>query len=142
MEHKIKHTEKQKVRRNAANRDKKGTNTNVKRELLLALDGAVYGQVLKALGSARFDVLCFDDGRQRQCSVRKSKNTLGIKVGSTVMVGLRDYQDTKADIVYLYTPEEVMELKRMGLITKTVTDGLELCSDDDMEDIGFDFDAI
>ena len=137
---KIKHVEKRKVNRSAPNKDKKGVKTT-KRELFLLLDGATFGQVITTLGSARFDVFCFDDGITRRCSVRNSKNTKAIKSGNIVQVGLRDYQDDKADIIYMYNTDEVTELRNRGLITKMIIDNFGM-DDIQEEDIGFDFDSI
>lgn len=130
--------------------DKKNANVRVERDLLLAIPGSVYGQINRVLGDKRYMVLCFDDSKERLCSLRniniknnKKKNNKkrALEVGSIVMIGIRDYQDEKGDIIYHYRSEEAMELKKMGLITKTGLD-MQFCSDDEEDDIGFDFDSI
>lgn len=129
--------------------DKKNANVRVERDLLLAIPGSVYGQINRVLGDRRYMVLCFDDSKERLCSLRninvrtnkKKKRKTPLEVGSIVMVGVRDYQDDKGDIIYHYRSEEAAELKKMGLITKTGLD-MEFCSDDEEDDIGFDFDSI
>lgn len=39
-----------------------------------------------------------------------------IGVGDIVLIGLRDFQDDKADIIMKYTPDEARQLKAYGEI--------------------------
>lgn len=75
-----------------------------------------------------------------------------INQGDIILVGLRDYQDSKADVILKYTPDEARNLKTYGefpesvRINDTVTfveDGLdediefgdEISSDDDADSV-------
>ena len=140
-----------KVNKKGANKDKHTVKTS--RELLLAIPDSVYGQVIKPLGGPRFDVLCFDDGIQRQCMLkplfkRKGKSSKNeVSIGSIVMVGIRDFQPSKGDIIYIYNSQEARELMNMGVITKTNSENdietdNETDKDDEHGDLGFDFDSI
>lgn len=112
------------------------------------VEGTIYGQVIAVLGDCNFTVLCFD-GRDRLCHVRKStkrkqKNNRAEK-DSIVLVGLRDYQDEKGDIIYIYTKEQVSILKRMREIPANTSSNADTMNDDENEDEeenGFVFDEI
>jgi translation initiation factor 1A len=73
------------------------------------------------------------------CHIRKSiKRSEKVIVGSIVLVGLRDYQDQKGDIVFVYSREHEMILKK----TKEIPDTVDCSRTNDMEEdnnTGFDF---
>ena len=46
-----------------------------------------------------------------------------IGVGDIVLIGLRDFQDDKADIIMKYTPDEAQQLKAYGEIPENGMDG-------------------
>jgi len=78
--------------------------------------GEEYAQVRKVLGNCRVEAYCFDD-KMRLCHVRgKFKKRVWINKDDFVLVGLRDYQDDKADIIHKYTPEEIRLLRSWGEI--------------------------
>merc|ERR1719384_633899 len=55
--------------------------------------------------------MCFD-GKQRQCHIRgKMRKKVWVCKDDTILVGLRDYQDNKADVIHKYKPEEIRELR-------------------------------
>jgi translation initiation factor 1A len=110
------------------------------------IEGTSYGQVIAVLGDCNFTVLCFD-GRERLCHVRKSikKQKNRAEKDSIVLVGLRDYQDEKGDIIYIYTKEQVSILKRMREIpanTSSHSDTLNIDDNEGEEENGFIFDEI
>lgn len=126
---------------------KNGSSREVKEKakgpLLLSKDveGTVYGQVTKALGDCNFKVFCFDS-TERLCHLRgalvknKSKQNR-IETDTIVLVGLRDFQNEKGDIIYVYTKEQVAELKNMKEIPSKIVN--ESSHDvDDNDDIVFD----
>ena len=45
-----------------------------------------------------------------------------IGVGDIVLIGLRDFQDDKADIIMKYTPDEARQLKAYGEIPENGMD--------------------
>jgi translation initiation factor 1A len=85
----------------------KNKNFNEKRELYFKEAGEEYAKVLKMLGDGRVEAQCYD-GIKRLCRIRKRSEW--ISTGDIILVGLRDYQDSKADILMKYTPEEVRKL--------------------------------
>merc|ERR1711868_182411 len=82
--------------------------------------------------------MCFD-GVKRLCLIRgKLRRKVWINQSDTVLVGLRDFQDAKADVILKYSPDEARNLKSYGefpetvQINETVTFG-EVSSDEEDE---------
>lgn len=60
---------------------------------------SLYGQVLKSLGSARFDVIC-SDSIKRVCRLRGAlQKKVRICVDDVVLIALRFGESSKGDIV-------------------------------------------
>merc|ERR1719190_131805 len=58
--------------------------------------------------------MCFD-GVKRLCHIRgKLRKKVWIAQSDIVLVGLRDYQDAKADVILKYSPDEARNLKSYG----------------------------
>lgn len=115
----------------------KNENEGLKRELIFREDGQEYAQVTKMLGNGRLEAMCFD-GIKRLCHIRgKLRKKVWINQSDIVLVGLRDYQDAKADVILKYSPDEARNLKSYGefpesvKINETVTFGEE--DDDEIE---------
>ncbi|GMR48197.1 hypothetical protein PMAYCL1PPCAC_18392 [Pristionchus mayeri] len=93
---------------------RRGKNENdvMKRELQFKEPGQEYAQVVKMLGNGRLMAFCFD-GKQRLCHIRgKLRKKVWINTGDIILVGLRDYQDEKADVILKYNPDEARLLKQ------------------------------
>jgi len=116
----------------------KNENDDIKRELVMKEEGQSYAQVTRILGNGHLEAFCFDmttGGKKRLCHIRgKLRKKVWINQGDIILVGLRDYQDDKADVIMKYLADEARELKRIGEIpdniniTETSTfqsDGLE-----------------
>ena len=100
------------------------------------VEGQEYGQVTKLLGNCRLEVNCFD-GTTRLCHIRGSmRKKVWIKINDVVLVSLRDFEDSKADIIYKYDLDEVTYLKKEKEIPENVK-----IHDDIVEtkDLGIDF---
>eukprot|EP00731_Ephydatia_muelleri_P032243 Em0023g750a len=92
----------------------KNENENDKRELSFKEEGQEYAQVIRMLGNGRVEAYCFD-GINRLCHIRgKLRKKVWINQGDIILIGLRDYQDTKADVIIRYTPDEARNLKTYG----------------------------
>jgi translation initiation factor 1A len=112
-------------------------------------EGQEYAQIVKNLGGHRMTGACFD-GQSRLCHVRGALQRgyhNRISEGDIVLIGLRDYQDSKADILYKYTAEEVRKLKSVGELPSNTnvnaTDGEQLMNPTDIGvDFEFDFETI
>jgi translation initiation factor 1A len=72
------------------------------------------------LGNARVEAFCFD-GVSRLCQIRgQMRKRVWINVGDIVLVSLREFQDSKADIIWKYTPDEARSLKAYGELPANV----------------------
>ncbi|KAL6062855.1 hypothetical protein STEG23_027491, partial [Scotinomys teguina] len=106
----------------------KNENESEKRELVFKEDGQEYAQVIKMLGNGRLEAMCFD-GVKRLCHIRgklrKKSFTrkmimkavyiwVWINTSDIILVGLRDYQDNKADVILKYNADEARSLKAYG----------------------------
>merc|ERR1711976_355804 len=96
-------------------RTKKGGNTT-KRELWYKEEGQEYAQVIAMLGNGKLKAHCMD-GKTRLATIRgKMRRRVYIFVNDIILVGLRDFQDEKCDVIWKYYPEEAKTLKAMGEI--------------------------
>ncbi len=87
------------------------SNDAPKRELLLKENLEEYAKVLRTLGSLRLECYCFD-GKTRIAHIRGSmRKRIWISVGDYVLLGIRDFQQDKADVLHKYTTDEVHKLK-------------------------------
>ncbi|KAI3888863.1 hypothetical protein MKX03_036047 [Papaver bracteatum] len=85
-----------------------------KRELVFKEDGQEYAQVLRMLGNGRCEAMGID-GTKRLCHIRgKLHKKVWISGGDIILIGLRDYQDDKADIILKYNSDESRLLKAYG----------------------------
>ena len=66
------------------------------------------------LGNGRLECLCID-GKKRLCHIRgKMRKKVWISQGDVVLVGLRDFQDEKGDVILKYSADEARVLKQYG----------------------------
>jgi len=118
----------------------KNENESEKRELLFKEDEQEYAQVTKMLGNGRLEAMCFD-GVKRLCHIRgKLRKKVWINQGDIILVGLREYQDTKADVIFKYTPDEARNLKTYGEFPESVriNDTVTFVEGDMDDEIEFD----
>lgn len=125
---------------------RRGKNDNEeKRDLQFKDEGQVYAQVLKMLGNGRLEAQCFD-GVKRLAHIRgKLRKKVWISTGDIVLLGLRDFQDTKCDVILRYTPEEARSLKAYNeLPDSTRINDPVVDNEDDMsgDEGGFTFEDI
>lgn len=72
------------------------------------------------LGNGRLEAMCFD-GTKRLCHIReKLRKKAWINQGDIILIGLRDYQDAKADVILKYTSDEARNLKTYGEFPESV----------------------
>jgi len=125
---------------------RRGKNDNEeKRDLQFKEDGQVYAQVLRMLGNGRLEAQCFD-GVKRLAHIRgKLRKKVWISGGDILLLGLRDFQDGKCDVILRYTPEEARTLKAYGEVPdSTKINEAIVAEEDEMsgEEGGFTFDDI
>jgi translation initiation factor 1A len=110
--------------------------------------GQEYAQVVKMLGNGRCDCFCFD-GVSRLGHIRgKMRKKVWITAGDIVLVGKREFQDEKVDIIHKYTADEARNLKQYGelpdnaRINETAVDIANAMDNDSDDDLGIDFDDL
>ena len=126
---------------NKAKKQKKTSGNEIDRPLVFKneLDAQEYAQVTKAYGNGRFETNCID-GKIRLGHARGNlkKKKMFVKVGDLVLVSLRDFEDGKCDILYIYNQKEVKLLKNRGEIPNTIKEDL-MQENEKEQDIGIDF---
>ena len=66
------------------------------------------------LGNGRLEAYCID-GVKRLCHIRgKMRKKVWVNTGDIVLLGLREYQDEKADVILKYMADEARSLKQYG----------------------------
>ena len=99
------------------------------RALLFKEEGQEYCQVVKLLGNCRLTGKCVD-GVERLCHIRGSmskRKKVWIAVDDIVLVSLREYEDSKCDVIHRYSAKEAKTLKSLGEIPDTfvIKEGVE-----------------
>ena len=122
----------------------KNENEGLKRELVFKEDGQEYAQVLRMLGNGRLEAQCID-GVKRLCHIRgKMRKKVWVNNGDIILLGLRDFQDEKADVILKYLADEARSLKAYGELPDSIrvneTDTFE--EERDENDDFFDFDDV
>merc|ERR1719312_2175663 len=90
--------------------------------------------------------MCFD-GTKRLCHIRgKLRKKVWINQSDIVLIGLRDYQDAKADVILRYSPDEARNLKSYGEFPESVkinetVDFAEAGNTDDYIEFGSDVES-
>ncbi|XP_071503919.1 eukaryotic translation initiation factor 1A, Y-chromosomal-like [Diadema setosum] len=118
----------------------KNENESEKRELVFKEDGQEYAQVIKMLGNGRLEALCFD-GKKRLCHIRgKLRKKVWINQGDIILIGLRDYQDEKADVILKYNVDEARNLKMYGELPETakINESVTFGQENEDDDVAFD----
>jgi len=125
------------------NRRRGKNNNDEKRELIFKEDGQEYAQVLRMLGNGRLEAQCID-GVKRLCHIRgKMRKKVWVSTGDVILLGLRDFQDEKADVILKYLPEEARSLKQYGELPADIrVNETENFAEEDENDEYFDFDDV
>ena len=83
-----------------------GDGGDEKRELIFKEDGQEYAQVLRMLWNGRLEAQCIY-GVKRLCHIRgKMRKKVWVNTGDIILLGLRDFQDEKADVILKYLADE------------------------------------
>jgi len=121
----------QKTRRNGKN----NKNREDKDHLQFKEEGQEYAKVIRILGGCNLEVFCYD-GNTRIAHIRgKMRKRQWIQAGDTILVGLRDFQINKCDVLHKYKDDHYKRLLRCGEIP-------QLPQDRDEIECAFEFDDI
>lgn len=87
---------------------------DAKREFPIREDDQLYARVVKMMGNGRLMGFC-SDGIERLCRIRGSMiGREWIHVGDTLLIGVREYETQKADVLFKYQVHELDKLRRWG----------------------------
>ena len=127
---------------------KKSSEGETRRDLIFKEDGQEYAQVTKMLGDSRVALVCYD-GIARTGLIRGTmRRRVWINMGDIVLIGLREFQEDKADIIHKYTTEEARNLQAYGELPSTAKinqTAIDLAMDgaeEQDDDLGFVIDDI
>jgi len=98
---------------------------NIQKELVIREDGQEYAQVLTMLGDMRVEAECLNDEgelyKKRVCKIRGAmRKRAWISKSDIILIGLRDFQDDKADVIHKYSFDDVLKLKAYKEIPETM----------------------
>ena len=100
-----------------------------------------YALITKALGNCRFEVMCFDGKSRLATMCGKMRKRVFVNQGELVLVSLRDWQDSKCDIIDKYNQNDIQKLKQLKYIPDFIKlEEKSIVEDDIMDDnLGFVF---
>ena len=82
-----------------------------RRDLIFREDGQEYAQVVRMLGDGRLALACYDDVARVGLIRGTMRRRVWINTGDIVLVGLREFDQSKADVIHKYTTEEARNLQ-------------------------------
>ena len=99
-----------------------------------------YAQIMRLLGNCRCELYCID-GKTRLGHIRGNmRKKVFVKVGDIVLVSLREFEDSKCDIIYLYKKEEAASLKACDELPSNIKINDDMVADkEEIEDLGVEF---
>ena len=90
------------------------------RTLLFKEEGQEYGRVIQLLGNSRVKLQCNDE-KERLGIIRGAmKKKIWINMNDLLLIGLRDFENDKADIIHKYTNEEDIKLQELGHLSSYI----------------------
>ena len=99
-----------------------------------------YAQITKALGNCRFEVMCFDGKSRLATMCGKMRKRVFVNQGELVLVSLRDWQDSKCDIIDKYNANDVQKFKKMKCIPDFIKlEETVIVEEDDDDNMGNPF---
>lgn len=77
----------------------------------------VIGIIAQRCGGSRMIVSCMD-GKSRNCRVPgRKRRGLWLREGDAIIIEPWEFDDEKGDVLFKYTPNQVVKLKEMGKLT-------------------------
>lgn len=119
---------------------KKNALESHEKEIPFCQEGQEYAIVTKMLGDRRVTVL--NQNRERIATIPKklSGNNFWAAPGSLVLLNIRDYQDAKADVAYIYNSNEKKRLEKIGELIELipVDKSTQIETNDGVETVDFE----
>lgn len=97
---------------------KGGNEVNIKKPIIYRQEGEEYAIISKMLGNCRVSCSCLD-GIERLGVIRGSfVKKVWISLGDVVLVSIRDFQDSKCDLIHKYNEDDKQRLMKEGHLKK------------------------
>lgn len=80
--------------------------------------GCEYAYIVKALGNGRFTVFCYDKKERLARICGKMRKKVYVRQGDIVMVGLREFEDDKCDIMQKFSNDAIRTMVKKGLMNQ------------------------
>jgi translation initiation factor 1A len=86
------------------------------------LEGQTYAVVIKMLGNRRLLAKC-EDEKERLCIIpgKFKGKRYWVSIGNLILLNIREYQDDKYDVIYIYNANDFKKLKREGELERLTT---------------------
>ncbi len=98
--------------------------TEVKIRVKLPREGQIIGMIDQRVGGSRMLIKC-SDGKTRNCKVPgRLRRTMWLRERDYVIVEPWEFDDTKGNIMFKYTPAAISQLKDRGLLKGIDSDEL------------------
>ena len=107
-------------------KQKHKTDQQSDKPLLEKTEGQEYAYVVKLLGNSKIMATFYD------IILKKERDIMGMlrpglkkkrqfaRMGSIILISLREFETTKADVIYVYTDEEVDRMKRKNILNDNI----------------------
>lgn len=117
------------------------------RALVLKEDDQEYGKITKMLGDRKVTLALIDGSEILGLIPGKFRKRVWFKTDDIVLVGRREFQDDRVDIIYKYHDYEARKLLKMSEVPPKFLDmvseeGTGQTTLENDNDFGFDFDDI
>tara|TARA_B100002051_G_C16562222_1_gene548163 strand:+ start:227 stop:715 length:489 start_codon:yes stop_codon:yes gene_type:complete len=116
------------VNKKGGKKHKRGKkNTDIQKKLRYKEEGQEYAQIKAVKGNCRFDLSVFD-GKERLgilCGTMRKRRFVNAR--DVVLVSIRDFEDSKCDIIDVYDDNQVRQLKS----EKEIPDSIKLEEEND-----------
>jgi len=120
---------------------KKRQNEAAYRPYLMKKKGQEYAKVIKSMGDGKMDIECYDGEKRLGILTGKMRKRTWLNKEDIILVNLRDYQDTKCDIIWKYNGYEISRLVTDEEITSAYAGiGNKGVSQSDMDEVDSVFD--
>jgi len=125
----------------------KSSGDTTTRALVLKEDDQEYGKITKMLGDRKVTVALIDGSEILGLIPGKFRKRVWFKTDDIVLVGRREFQNDRVDIIYKYHDYEARKLLKMSEVPPKFLDiisseGTEQPTIENDDDFGFDFDDI
>ena len=119
---------------------KKGAFASTKRPLEFKDNEQDYAIILERKGGPIVTLKLFDTMEEKLGVIRGTmRKREWLTSGDIVLVGIRNFQKEKVDIIMKYNNDEVLKLVQYGELTNNFVNSKNSLNETDFDDLGFEF---